>query len=102
MCSKHFQHTVKIFLLPLEGGQTYQFKITPNLGEKWSTYGIYLMRIENAEGEVLASNIPNPRRSVGPVPGRLTVQAPKTGTYRLVMPCPYFPQRGFTLSVNKR
>jgi hypothetical protein len=91
--------SVKIFLLPLEAGRTYLFEIAPNLDEQWQDRQ-YLMRIEDAKGKTLASNLRKPGRSVGPIPGRLTLTAPKGGTYRLVVLPRDWVQRGFTLSVS--
>jgi hypothetical protein len=91
--------SVKLFLLPLEAGQTYRFEIAPNLGEQWE-HRQYRMRIEDAKGMTLASNLRKPGDSVGPIRGRLTFTAPKAGTYRLVVPLNGWVLRGFTLSVS--
>jgi hypothetical protein len=90
---------VKLFLLPLEAGQTYRFEIAPNLGEKWED-NQYRMRIEDAEGKTVVSNLPPPGASTGPIPGRLTLTAAKAGTYRLVVLQNRWLQHGFTLSVS--
>jgi hypothetical protein len=91
--------SVKLFLLPLEADQTYLFEIAPNLGEQWRDRQ-YLMRIEDAKGKTLASNLRRPGSSVGPIPGRLTFTVPEAGTYRLVVLPRDWVQRGFTLSVS--
>src|SRR5262249_31064419 len=90
---------LKIFLLPLEAGQTYTFEITPNLDEQWEDRQ-YRMRIEDGEGKTLASNLRKPGESTGPIPGRVTLTAPAAGTYRLVVLPNGWTQRGFNLAVS--
>jgi hypothetical protein len=58
------------------------------------------MRIEDAEGKTLASNLRKPGSSVDPIPGRLTFTAANAGSYRLVVLPNGWVQRGFSLSVS--
>jgi hypothetical protein len=91
---------VKLFLLPLEAGQTYRFEITPNLGETWE-YNQYRMRVEDEKGKTVASNMSErDHSSRAPIPGRLTLTAPQAGTYRLVVCQQTSVRNGFTLSVS--